>query len=302
MSNPSPINEIIMKNLKSLGEDFYIKYLRQSIFYNWKEIVGEANAKRIKPLRIEYKRLYVYASDSSWRSNVYAYKSTFIKKINDFIGENLIDDIIFGNPSERPMKDDDEVVELKPTIDESREIRAMSLTDEELDEIDKNCACIEDEQLRATMLKTSISRAKLEKYRLQKGWHTCPRCCKMLCLPEREICDVCEREEYEVFEKFVMKILMEVPWSTYAEIRREIANKMPHMLKECSPEFVESTRGILVQQICRSLDNNDQNRINLLVMLFKGVKPEDLSEKLINKTLYELRYDLPMKGRIKFAK
>ena len=60
MIGPSPIDEIMKNSLKSMDEKIYIKYLRESIFYDWKKIIGEANAKKIKPLRIVYKKLYLY--------------------------------------------------------------------------------------------------------------------------------------------------------------------------------------------------------------------------------------------------
>ena len=44
MQEPSPMSEIMPKSLKLLGEDFYIKYLRNSVIYHWKDIVGKANA------------------------------------------------------------------------------------------------------------------------------------------------------------------------------------------------------------------------------------------------------------------
>ena len=78
MADFVPIDEAMKPALKEYGEDFYKEYLRRSIIYGWKDIIGETNAKHIKPLRIEYKRLYVYVSDSSWRSTVYAYKSNYL--------------------------------------------------------------------------------------------------------------------------------------------------------------------------------------------------------------------------------
>ena len=147
MSEFSSINEVVRKSLKSLGEEAYIQYLRHSIIFNWKEIVGEVNANQIKPLRIEYKRLYVYVNDSSWQANVYAYKSTFIKKINDYVEENLIEDILFANPAEQPKKDESIDNEVLSPANISREIKNMVLTETELEEAERACDCIEDDSL-----------------------------------------------------------------------------------------------------------------------------------------------------------
>ena len=290
MIGPSPIDEVIKNSLKSMNEKVYIKYLRESIFYDWEKIIGEANAKKIKPLRIVYKKLYLYAKDSAWRAHVYAYKPLFIKKINDYLGENLIDEILFGNPLEKPKEEEEIINAPKTKAKFSKEVIKINLSEEELAEIEKNCACIEDETLRHTLLKASINRAKLEKYRIKNNWHECPNCGN-LCPPDEKICNVCERLENDIFERAVMKLLKEVPWLTYAEIKREIKKTMPQMLNRCTPDKIENIRGMLVLELCRSLDKSNQNQVNSLVMLFKGVKSEDLTPQLISKTLYELRND-----------
>ena len=52
MQEPLPMSEIMPKSLKMLGEEFYIKYLHNSIVYHWKDIVGESNAEKFKPLYV----------------------------------------------------------------------------------------------------------------------------------------------------------------------------------------------------------------------------------------------------------
>ena len=297
MSDLSPIGDIMKKSIKALGDDFYIKFLRQSLIANWKDIIGENYAKKIKPLRVEHKRLFVYSGDSSWKSTVYTYKTKIIKKINDYFDTDLIDEIIFGRPSEKPKAISNTAAAPVNEADIVKAVRSIKLTKEEMEEIEKNCACIEDESLRETFLKTSISRAKSEKYRKSQGWHECPHC-GVLCPPEQKICNKCRNLENDILEKTIIKILQEVPWVTYAEIRNEVEKTMPHMLEECTAEKIERLRGTLVQQMAQTLDKKNENRIKSLVMLFKGVKPEDLTDNLIAKTLYELRYDLPAEARL----
>ena len=297
MGDLAPMSEVMKKSLRALGDDFYLKYLRQSLIANWKDIVGEKYAQKIKPLRIEHKILFVYSGNSTWKSTVFAYKSKLIERINNHFETDLIDDIAFGRPSERPKETLIATVVPSNQVDVVKAVRSVELTDEELEEIEKSCACIEDDMLRETFLKTSISRAKSEKYKKNQGWHECPYC-GLLCPPEQKICNRCKNLEYEILEKTIINILKEVPWATYAEIRSEIEKSMSHMVEECTPEKVENLRGTLVQQIAQTLDKKNQNRIKLLVMLFKGVKPEELTDNLIAKTLYELRYDLPIEGRL----
>ena len=80
----------------------------------------------------------------------------------------------------------------------------------ELDNIKNVCKNITDDELRFTMLKTSISRMKLEKYRRQNNWHECPNC-GILCSPKEKICDSCKRLEEEIFRKKIIKILKILP-------------------------------------------------------------------------------------------
>ena len=297
MEDLSPMNEIMKESLKALGDDFYTKYLRNSLISNWQDIVGKNYAKKVKPLRIEHKKLFVYTGDSSWKSTIFAFKPKLIEKINNYFEADLIDDILFGRPSERPREVLD-VVEAPPKpVDIVQSVRSMVLTDEELEEIKKSCECIEDDTLRETFFKASISRAKSEKYKKGQGWHECPSC-GVLCQPEQKICSKCKSLQEEALEKVVIGIFKEVPWASYAEIKREIEKAMPQMVDECTSEKVERLRGMLVQQIAQTLDKKNQNSINSLVMLFKGVKPEELTDALIAKALYELRYDLPAEGRL----
>ena len=299
MQEPSPMSEIMPKSLKLLGEDFYIKYLRNSVIYHWKDIVGEANADKFKPLYIQYKKLFVSCKDSSWKSVVYAYKSEFIKKINDYVKEDLIEDIIFNNTSMSiPKKSDTRSATIKNLSYENRtkEIRNIILTEDELEDIKNTCECIENDELREAVYKASISRMKLEKYRRAHGWHDCPNC-GVICPPEDKICNACKQIEYEKLERFILKILKEVPSLTFAEIKNEVEKSMPHMIKECTPETISSLKSKRIQQLCHSINLQNSNQVNELVMLFKGVKAEDLSEKLINQAIFELRYDLPLKGR-----
>ena len=294
MSEFFSADEVMQKSIHSMGDEFYTRYLRESIITNWAKIVGEINASKIKPLRIEYKKLFVYVNDSTWKANLYAYKSTFIEKINAYAKENIIEDIILSNPKEKFNKNISNIV-LTPKLASkniANELKKVVLTDEELEEIDKICERFEDDDLRETMKKTSISRLRLKKYRLKNNWHKCKNC-DSLCPENQNLCDICQRKEIENFRSRVAKIFREVPWSSYSDIYDEIKKNMPHMLNECLPQIVESIRSSLIQRTANSINLNDKNRVSFLVMLYTRMPAEKLNEQIISKTLYKLRYDLP---------
>ena len=299
MQETSHISEIIPETIKSFGEDFYIKYIRNAIIFNWKDIVGKANAEKIKPLHISYKKLYVYCSDSSWKSAMYAYKSEFIKKINEYAKEDVIDDIVFSKTSNgaKEIYNEDKV-KTQPAND-FQDVKKIILTEAELEDIKKSCECIENDELRESSYKAAISCKKLEKYRRRNGWHDCPSC-GIICPPEDKFCLNCRRVSYEKFERAIINLLSEAPGLTYAEIKNVVKKNMPQFLYECLPEVIERIRGAMVQNLCQSININDINQVHKLVMLFKCVRAENLSDQIIKNALYELRYDLPramLKGR-----
>ena len=298
MNEPSHINEIMPDALESLGEKFYVNYLRNVIIQDWNEIVGEKIANKVEPLRIDFKTLIVYCKNSSFRTIFYAQRSDIIKKINAYVKKNLVEDIAFSNVKLEVKKS--KQLEVKKDFDFATEIRKMILTDEELAEIKKSCENIDDDELRSIMIKTAISHIKLQKYRRKNGWHDCKNC-GVVCPPEDDLCERCKRLKYENFERTVINIFREKPFYNYADIQKEIENKNSEMIDECTAENVENIRNKFVQHLCQMVNSEKQDDINFLVMLFKRAKPEDLNENLIKNTLYELRYDLPMKGRLKIV-
>lgn len=301
MRETSHISEIIPSTIKSFGEDFYNKYIRNAIIFNWKKIVGEANAKKIRPLHISYKKLYVYCSDSSWKSAMYAYKSGFIQKINDYAQEDVVDDIIFSKDTNGAKEIYNASKVQNQSTSDFQDVKKMILSEDELEYIKHSCECIDNDELREAAYKAAISHAKLDKYRRKNGWHDCPSC-GIICPPEDKICGDCRRLRYEKFEKAMIHLLNEAPGLTYAEIRTAFKKDMPHLLCECLPEVVERIRGTMISSLCQSINLNDVNQVHKLVMLFKCVRAENLSEQIIKNALYELRYDLPMKGRWKFER
>ena len=295
MAEMSSADEVVQKSLKSFGDDFYNRYLRQSILYNWSNIVGEVNAAKIKPLRIEYKKLFVYVSDGTWKANLFAYKNLFIQKINEYVKTDLIDDIQLGRPNEKPKKDDNNITVIEESEEDKiqSEIKRITLTENEFEEIKQNLAYLEDDELRENMIKASVSRLKLKKYRLSKNWHNC-KMCNTLCPPEQTFCNICLQKRSEDLRYKITQILKEVPWSSYADVINEIKKTMPDMESKCLPETVESVRTSLIQRISNSIDLNNQKQLSLLVMLYTRRPADQLNQDIIDKTLYKLRYDLPV--------
>ena len=290
----SSAEQTLKSSIKALGKDFYIKYLQHAVFFRWRELVGEKIADRIQPALIDQKILFVHIDSAAWRSELQFQKPSILQKINDAAECTLLDDIRINNRLSlpKPPPKSDEPEQLTPEEIVSRDLPNITLTDEEIADVERNSPTIQNEKLRAVMLDTSLARARLEKCRLKHGWHNCARC-KLLVPPNDVLCDACQRKEVELFRRTIGEIIKDVPWSTYAEIHAEMENRMPHMIGWCRPETVSSVRSSLVQNLARTIDTRDQTQVKRLVMIYRQVPPDQLSAEAIKKTMRRLRFDLP---------
>ena len=284
--------------LKSLGNEFCLNYLRHALFFRWEAIVGEKLAANIRPLRLDHKTLFVAVDSAPWKMEFQFKKASIIKMINDDAECDLIEDILIGQGIKKPEPPKVEPTPLSPDEIIERDLRDITLNDEEIKHIEETAPYIENEQLRAVMLETSKARARLKKCRLRNGWHQCAKC-ELLVPPDEVLCDNCQFKETELFRRTISEVIREVPWLTYAEIYREMENRMPHMIRQCYPETVSSIRSTAVQQLARSLDVRDQKQVKRLVMLYRQLSPDQINDDVIKQTLRRLRFDLPIEKMIR---
>lgn len=285
--------QTLKSSLKSLGKDFYLNYLRHALFFRWESIVGEKLSARIKPLRLEHKTLFVAIDSAAWKMEFQFQKAAVIKKINDDAECQLIDEILLGQALQKPQPSKTETPRLSAEEIIRRDLPNITLTDEEIKAVEENSPEILDDQLRAIMLKTSKARARLRKCQLKNGWHKCAQC-ELLVPPEKVLCDMCWLKELELFRQTITKVILDVPWLTYAEIYCEMEKRMPHMIGQCYPETVSSIRSTVVQQLARSLDVKDQRQVKRLVMVYRQLPPDQINDDVIKKTMRRLRFDLPL--------
>ena len=284
--------ETLKSALKALGKDFYVEYLRHALFFRWQSLVGETLAKKVQPTRIEHGTLFVCIESAAWRSEFQFRKADIIKKLNAAAECRLIDEIQLSREARiaAPISSSAESNAPTPVEIVANDLPNITLTDEETAVIKAGIPAIENEQLRETMLKTAINRRRLQKCREKHGWHACAKC-GLTISPDEVLCDVCERAEREEFRRQIRQIIREVPWLSFAEVYREMEAKMPHMIGQCYPETVASERASLVQELTRS--RNNPNQLKRLVMVYRQLPPDQLSDEIIRKTMRRLRFDLP---------
>jgi predicted nucleic acid-binding Zn ribbon protein len=87
------LGEALQKLLRNLEIEPQVK--QHLAAANWPKIIGEAVAKVSAVERVEKGVLFVKVESSAWRNELTFMRREVIKKINDFLGEELIRDIRF---------------------------------------------------------------------------------------------------------------------------------------------------------------------------------------------------------------
>lgn len=140
------IGEVIKRAVTKPGTVRKIK--EYSIVAAWPQIVGQKLASNSYPVKIRNGIVIVVAKDNMWATEIRYMSALIIKKLNDFLNEELIKDIKFSTyiPFDPGM-----AVLYK---DESKnETGSIELSDEQKQMIDSSLKWIEDEELRNRMQK-----------------------------------------------------------------------------------------------------------------------------------------------------
>jgi len=90
---PVPVREVLSKLIFNL--DIEKGILQGRAFVLWNEVVGEINARKTKPIKIDRGKLFVETTDSTWRQELFYQKNEIIKKLNIRLRSDIIKDIIF---------------------------------------------------------------------------------------------------------------------------------------------------------------------------------------------------------------
>lgn len=87
------IDHILRGYLRELGIEKTIK--QYEVLSLWPRIVGEKISAIAEPLQISKGKLVVHVKNASWRNELIFWKPTLIQKLNQFVGDQVIKDIIF---------------------------------------------------------------------------------------------------------------------------------------------------------------------------------------------------------------
>ena len=271
------MNIILPQIVKSMviGEEFSSHMM---MFY-WPKIVGKHISDNVSPVKLEFKKLFLYTSHPIWATQLSYMKDEIKNKINSFMGEYLVEDLVFTNIKPEKIDVDDKGNE----ADMGREIQRMDISDEKVSEISRDLDEVKDDELRKILLKIQINDEKFKKYRKNTKWHPCSKC-NTLCPPEDQLCDSCKRNANIDRLKSIRRYLMDVPWARFCDIVKTIP---------CTAEEVNEQRIILMQILASKISstNTDCMEATILTMLYKSVSPDKLTPELRQKTIEKFKYD-----------
>ena len=154
MKKPQLLHSILEDTLRALEIDAQLK--TYSILGAWGEIVGESVAEHSQPRSIRNRILFLDVSHSTWMQQLQFLKPTLLEKVNNFLGEPLIQDIRFklgkisrtlSAPAKTPSSEDEK-------LDKATMNRIESLLQQ-----------IDDKEVRRSLREVLAKGAKLEQHR-----------------------------------------------------------------------------------------------------------------------------------------
>lgn len=279
---------IINKTIQGLGKNFARKYYAHVILWNWNKIVGNAIGNNVEPQGLRGDTLHLYCYDPSLRQELRLLMFKMIQKINNFVGMELVKNISFGARWQKSDTEGIEEIRLAEQIPElniGRERKKVPLSQAELNHVDELVGSVEDEEIASKVRELCRKNLQLQKLRHDQHWHACATCGAQ-CPPEEKYCTSCKVKAHESIIKLVRQVLLDIPWARGSEVRKYVP--------ECTNKLLNEQRAILVQKLATEVVLTDINSLKAkqLVMLYRCLPPEQLTDDIIARALYELRFNL----------
>ncbi len=263
------------------------KFRQQMVLHQWDKIVGKDIAAHAKPVKLEYKRLFIRTTHPAWAEQLKYMAQALKTKINAYAGEKVVQELVFTNLiKEQSIASFEELVPQKQQVDIGKELQKIKLPEQELAEIHRRCQNLENQELAVELERLGQNARKMDMYHRSIGWHQCGQeGCLSLCPPEDELCQSCSRKREQAKAQKIRNLLYDMPWASYKDIAQEV---------DCTPMEYTEQRTILMQNIAQRVYYGDLSSTDAmtLVMLYRSIPPEQLNEQVMKKTLYKLRYDL----------
>lgn len=253
------------------------KYNQQSAITHWPEIVGEEIAKHSCPTKIEYGIIVVTVANSAWTHHLSMMKQNIINKVNEYIGEKLINDIRFQAGSLKNSLSEEK------HSDDMPDFRLGKLDHTEITAAEDLVADSENNQIRDKLLRIIKKDFALKKIKKIEQWQKCT-ICSTLCPPGKSYCTVCDRKRREELLAEIRALLREAPWLKYHELNQYL---------KCTPYEYDDAKNHVVASLLpiihKSAEKIDKIALVTLSMLITCMKPEAITEEILAATLVKIR-------------
>ena len=293
---------VMNKTLQTLDKDLQKKIVNHGIFFHWKEIAGSI-AKDIFPIKIVGDTIILYAETSVAKDNMKFLAQEIIDKANEVVGlgEEIFKHIDFAKSFERKK-----ILPKKKIAPPQKKfsVEEIELTDEEISDCEKKVGEFKNPEIKKITLEQLINHKKLQKLKLQYGWHKC-EICGILCAPEENICGICKIGERNKMRDEIQQLFYKNPQIKFQTVLEEIQKKYPHVSDECDMQVIDAERSALIRSIAARVSYGDRKSATakMLVMLYRRLPEDKLTDAIINRTFEELKFDLadlpPFEERIK---
>ena len=271
------LGNIVPKMMKALG--LAQRYKAEIILLNWRQIVGEEIAAHTKPGKISRHVLTIAANNAVWAHHLSTLKEEIIAKINAFAEEKAVSDLKFQAGYFRNDQNNEKNGEGEepPTIT----WREASLDRSEAKAVDLMVDPLDDDMLRGKFKRLLGKDLALKKARRRHDWQPCKQC-GVPRPPGEELCRTCTAVARAAARDSVRRLLREAPWLSYEECFRYTV---------CRRSDFDAARDEIADSLISNLGDDETDRVGLpmLTMLLFGVKPRDITESMIAKTLDKVR-------------
>ncbi len=184
---------------------------RQEVFVRWPEIVGRDLSKKIHPLALKGKTLYLGAASSSWAQEASLLNSEILRMIECHLGAGVVDQLrvrVGGSRGTGERVDEDSARPGGGGLPEAPEFL-------------EPC---EDLDLEERLQRLQDADRKLKKWREDQGWPECDECGEIFPVGLGDhLCPICRRRSRQQLRMRVRVLLEDAPWMSVRQLMREAA-------------------------------------------------------------------------------
>lgn len=256
------------------------EYQKQSVFFFWEQIVGRDIALHVRPVRMDFRTLYLSADAPVWANELRYMERDLIDKINAFACAELVKEIRFGAPwgigKNAPPERETEAAET------AEPVRRPTAAEKKLAE--EKTSFIEDDALREAVSRAMAQSLAKKREQEDASYHPCAGCGRLI-PPEERRCPDCERERRDRRRERIRAMFRREPWLHPGEVRKILGYPI---------EDIVDVYSALLREMTSEVEYGDETSENArrLVMMFAHVRPEALTKEIMERSLKKLRFDL----------